>query len=151
MINNFRGDYAFLSNFHPAIVTYEFDVYPTTEHAYQAAKSLDLVIRKQIQEAKTPGDAKKLGQPVEKGGIVKLRKDWENVKVSIMKFILIQKFKQEKFKHKLIATGTHVLIEGNWWHDNFWGTCHCDKCIEIFGNNHLGRLLVSIREQLMRL
>ena len=41
MINEFQGDYRFLSNFHPAEVEMDGIKYPSVEHAYQAAKSLD--------------------------------------------------------------------------------------------------------------
>lgn len=148
MINSFRGEYACFSNFHPAEVIYDGDTYPTTEHAYQAAKSLDLLIRKQIREAKYPGDAKRLGQSIERGGIVKIRRDWEGVKIPIMKYLLIQKFREDKYRNKLLATADHVLVEGNWWCDNFWGNCSCDKCIEIPGENHLGKLLMEVRNEI---
>ncbi len=148
MINSFRGNYAFLSNFHYVEVTYEGDKYKTTEHAYQAAKTLDLLVRKEIQKAKTPGDAKRLGQSIEEGGIVKLRRDWDNVKFPIMKLILKQKFRKENYRNRLLATVDQVLVEGNWWCDNFWGNCSCDKCIEIPGQNHLGILLMKIRNEI---
>src|SRR6185369_8674281 len=40
-ILEFQGDNRFLSNFFPAEVIYEGITYPTAEHAYQAAKTLD--------------------------------------------------------------------------------------------------------------
>lgn len=46
MIDSFRGQYRFLSNFFPALCNYEGIVYPTVEHGYQAAKTLNLDIRK---------------------------------------------------------------------------------------------------------
>ena len=29
----------------------------------------------------------------------------------------------ESFRQQLIDTGDAMLIEGNWWHDNYWGNC----------------------------
>ena len=52
--------------------------YPTVEHAYQAAKTLDEDGRKAILEAPTPGKAKRMGRKV------RMRPDWEDVKLSVM-------------------------------------------------------------------
>ena len=41
VINEFQGKYRFLSNFYPCDIVYEGIQYPSTEHAYQAAKTLD--------------------------------------------------------------------------------------------------------------
>jgi len=39
MIDSFKGDFRFLSNFYPVNVDYEGIMYPTVEHAYVAAKN----------------------------------------------------------------------------------------------------------------
>lgn len=39
-INEFRGDYAFLSNFYPAPVSYMGQTYANNEAAFQAQKTL---------------------------------------------------------------------------------------------------------------
>ena len=54
--------YDFLSNFYPSTVSFEGMLYPTVEHAYQAAKTIDPKIREIIRKANGPGEAKKLGQ-----------------------------------------------------------------------------------------
>jgi predicted NAD-dependent protein-ADP-ribosyltransferase YbiA (DUF1768 family) len=46
----------------------------------------------------------------------------------------------------LLATHPQELVEGNYWHDNYWGNCLCPKCTHIEGQNHLGKLLMKIRE-----
>jgi len=48
----------------------------------------------------------------------------------------------------LLATLDAELIEGNAWHDNFWGDCFCEKCRDIEGLNVLGNILMRIREEL---
>jgi len=40
-IDRFRRGYRFLSNFHPCEVEMDGETYPSVEHAYQTAKSLD--------------------------------------------------------------------------------------------------------------
>lgn len=65
-----------------------------------------------------------------------------------MEEILKCKFSNENLEKKLLATGDTELIEGNYWHDNFWGQCYCSRCKYIIGHNHLGKLLVKIRNDL---
>src|SRR3954468_6821071 len=55
-IDSFQGEYRFLSNFWPAGVEFEGITYPTAEHAYQAAKTLDVALRKRIAAEPTPAD-----------------------------------------------------------------------------------------------
>ena len=76
MIDSFSGEYRFLSNFYQAEVEFEGMMYPSTEHAYQAAKTLDLKSRAMFQGG-TAGQAKRLGQ------VIILRDDWTNDNVKI--------------------------------------------------------------------
>lgn len=138
-IRSFKDEYKFLSNFYPCWVEYEGEEYPSTEHAYQAAKTTDTDMRVRIKNAKTAGDAKRLGQGVE------LRDDWESIKPVIMMELLLQKFSQPLLKKKLLATGDALLVEGNYWHDNYWGECVCGKC-RAGGLNMLGKVLMKVRE-----
>ena len=140
-IINFDEKYAFLSNFFYAPFVYEDNIYPTNEHFFQAMKTLNPEERRKIAEAKTPGVAKRLGRKVQ------LREDWEKVKIDIMRRGIELKFKAHiHLIEKLIETGNADLIEGNTWHDNFWGICLCPKC-QGRGQNHLGRLLMETRER----
>jgi ribA/ribD-fused uncharacterized protein len=112
-IRQFDGEYQFLSNFYPSKVSWLGVEYPTVEHAYQAAKSLDHDIREQFASISSPGKAKKLGRTIE------LREDWESIKISVMRNLLSQKFRDEDMFKKLKATAPKELIEGNWWGDVF--------------------------------
>ena len=42
-------------------------------------------------------------------------------------------------KERLLKTGKEELVEGNTWHDNYWGNCTCEKCKNIAGQNKLGK------------
>lgn len=132
-IDSFRGKYEFLSNFYPVEIFYDGYWYPTLEHAFQAAKTLDLKEREMVREQATPGKAKQAGHSVH------LRPDWEGVKVAIMKGLLQQKFFRHALGTRLLDTGGAELIEGNTWNDRFWGVCRGE------GENHLGRLLMQVR------
>lgn len=142
-IIKFRDENRFLSNFWPCQVLFEDIVYPSSEHAYQAIKSLDKHVRLEIASLRTAGDAKRRGYKIT------LRPDWEDVKIRKMYQICLAKFTQNShLKDKLLKTYTTELIEGNTWHDNFWGDCSCEKCKNIKGQNNLGKILMYIRDNL---
>lgn len=143
MIDFFDGEFAFLSNFYNASCIFEGKLYPTVEHAFQAAKSLDLAERDWIAAAGSPGLAKRLGRRIN------LRSDWEKIKFDVMEECLRSKFADPVLKQKLLATGDEELVEGNYWHDNTWGNCSCEKCKDIVGRNMLGNILMKLRTEFM--
>ena len=140
-IRNFDGDFNWLSNFSP----HEFydergALWSTVEHYYQAMKTWDIIEKDKIWSARTPGKAKRLGREVP------LRNDWEHKKIEVMCDGVTWKFFQNKDIQKLlISTEGYELIEGNTWHDNFWGDCTCDKCKNKTGQNWLGKILMEVR------
>lgn len=135
-IEKFDDKYRFLSNFWPAAVVMEGDTYPSVEHAYQAAKTLDPIARLQIRQAPTANAAKRLGKKVI------LRDQWDTLKLRVMTDLVAQKFKNLDLKNRLLATGDEDIIEGNWWGDTFWGVCKGT------GTNHLGKILMDLRKDL---
>jgi hypothetical protein len=144
MINSFKKQYEFLSNFYQALLIFERIMYPTVEHAFQASKSFDDKYRRMI--SLIPGN--KSGTTKMRGQNVKLRSDWEKVKIDIMKKLLYKKFMYPHLSNLLLQTGTEHLEEGNYHHDNFWGNCRCKKCKDIPGQNNLGKLLMDVRKEL---
>jgi ribA/ribD-fused uncharacterized protein len=86
IITAFTGFYRILSNFYPAPVTYGGIRFPTTEHAYQAAKTWDDELRRGIADLRNPATAKRIGR------IIPLREDWEAVKIDVMRDVLALKF-----------------------------------------------------------
>lgn len=133
MITSFEGKYSWLSNFDTTPILWGNRIWSSAEHAFQASKTLDYQEWKAIFEAKSPGEAKGLGRKAT------LREDWEDIKISVMRDILLAKFQEVELKHKLLQTGDQVLIEGNWWGDTFWGVCKGQ------GLNMLGKLLMEVR------
>lgn len=120
---------------------YEGIVYDTSEHAYQAAKTLDKNEREMVRSAQGPNAAKKAGKQVT------LRANWDSVKDGIMLDVLRLKFADNDLKKKLLDTGDKILVEGNHWHDNWFGVCYCDKCKGV-GKNRLGQLLMKVRDEI---
>jgi len=146
-ISSFKGEHAFLSNFHQCSIFYEGLMFPSTEHAFQAAKTLDQQLRMYIAAARTSGKAKQMGGP---NGIIppdKFREDWDEIKVDVMRELLVIKFSKAYLMQQLLATGTAMLVEGNDWHDTFWGVTNHNGV----GSNILGHLLMSIRQELQQL
>lgn len=143
VIDRFSGEFEFLSNFYMAPVMYEGEEYPSSEHAFQAAKSLDPMDRRKVKACGTPGQAKYTGRRV-----IKLRPDWEAVKNQAMEDIVRDKFtRHEDLRKKLLDTGDVQLIEGNTWNDRTWGMVrNADGVFE--GENRLGKILMKVREQL---
>lgn len=145
-ILEFKGANRFLSNFEGPAVYLDGVRYPHVEHAYQAAKSIDGEIRRRFTDpflpsakAKTMGSADRLD----------LRKDWtESVRLTIMDVLIRQKFLHKDYLDQLLETGDARLIEGNFWHDNFWGNCSCPKCFGAKKTNYLGRLLMKLRKEM---
>lgn len=154
-IKEFKGAYDWLSNFAPCKFVHLGIEYESTEAFYQAWKfsavdTLKVVIGDELVEvnareyiAKQPANiTKRLGKKA------KLCWNWDTVRVEVMKVALEEKFKIPKFRNLLLSTSNATLVEGNWWHDNFWGDCSCPKCKGIPGANTLGRLLMEIRSKL---
>lgn len=146
-ITSFRYKYAFLSNFSPAIIQAAGIVYPTVEHFYQAMKTEDVECHKIIAALSHPAEAKKFGKGKQKlyGRKVVLRPDWEQLRVPFMAAGLQAKFQYPNLRYYLLLTGNELLVEGNVWHDNFWGDCSCPDCWNKPGLNNLGRLLMATR------
>jgi ribA/ribD-fused uncharacterized protein len=145
MIAHFNGKWACFSNFYPSIVMYEGVRYYTVEHAYQAAKTLDRELRLGMSQLHNPATAKRLGR------LLPLREDWESAKVGVMRDLIALKFAPgSMFASQLLLSSPEDLVEGNTWHDRFWGRCTCIGC-DGEGENVLGQLLMDRREQLWTL
>lgn len=136
MIDSFTGEYRFLSNFHPCEVWFEGQKFPSVEHAYVAAKTLDLNVRSEVATISTPGQVKRFGRTL------KLRPDWDSIKLAVMFGLLRQKFNHDELAMQLVATDDQELVEGNTWGDIFWGEYLGS------GENWLGRMLMLIRSDL---
>ena len=137
VIDCFKGEYHWLSNFHSCPVHHEGLTFKNTEAAFQASKTLNMDEREKFVGI-NPLIAKRMGRRV------KLRTDWESVKIVVMRNVLRCKFSQNpELKAKLIATGDSKLEEGNNHGDRIWGTVNGK------GQNHLGKLLMEIRAELM--
>lgn len=147
MIGEFKGEFDWASNFYFMAPFYVKNrLFKSSEHYFAACKTLDPEWCERIINADTAAGAKKQGQKCP------LRPGWSIVRVPTMAHALRYKFTQNTdIQRKLIETGTQGMIEGNWWHDNFWGDCRCNNksgkhpgCLSP-GLNKLGLLLMNLR------
>lgn len=137
MVLEFRNENYFLSNMFECEILYKGFTFKCSEALFQACKACN--IEDFMKFVGLNGfEAKKLGR------CIKLRKDWNDIRVNIMYEVLKLKFSNPELKAKLLATGNEELIEGNYWNDKFWGVSLKDY----EGDNNLGKLLMRIRKEI---
>lgn len=137
-ILEFQGQYRWLSNFWPAVIMLDGYIYPSVEHAYQAAKTHPSQ-RAPFRHYRTPGEAKRMAKGKEPP-------DWVMRRVPIMRHLIEQKFVPgSNLAAMLLDTGDVKIVEGNAWGDQFWGVCRGKGC------NTLGVLIMDQRAYLQRL
>ena len=135
-IRGFFNEWRFLSNFYPCTIKYNGLLFPSVENAYMSAKCKFEEDRIKFVDIE-PSEAKKLGYKI------KLREDWEDVKLKIMNELVHHKFFfNSELGDKLLETGDKYLEELNFWGDTFWGVYQGK------GKNNLGKILMSVRNQL---
>jgi ribA/ribD-fused uncharacterized protein len=156
IINDFHdGVHDFLSNFYYTRLVVWGVEFPTSEHAFQWAKSplaaYNAATVAELGSRTTPGQAKR------RGNQVTLRPDWNDVQengmplaFNVMLEVCRAKFQDSLLADSLLATGDATIIEGNTWHDNTWGACSCSDCAHKAKNNWLGKILMHIREELKK-
>jgi ribA/ribD-fused uncharacterized protein len=138
--------YGCFSNFSPHGIEIQGTYWATVEHYYQAQKFVGSVeatkIIPLIQAAPSPETAAALGRCPTR----QLRPNWDLVKTQVMRQAVFKKFiTHREIREVLLTTGDEVLVE-NSPTDYFWG-CGDDKT----GQNHLGRILMLVREEIRHL
>jgi len=124
-----------LSNFAPSTITVNGITGAIVEHVFQAFKSTDTAVQKEIASSTTPGRAKRAGRQCN------LRPDWEEVKYSVMLDCLKEKFKLPEYQKVLLETGDDYIEEDTaLWNDTEWGVGKNGD-----GKNMLGKALMEVR------
>lgn len=134
-------DYGEFSNFAAFPIRLAAKTWPTTEHYFQAQKfaGTDDAHAEAIRTTKSPMIAARMGRDRKK----KLRRDWESVKMAVMREAVRAKFDQhEPLRKLLLDTGDAKLVEHT-ENDNYWGDGGDGS-----GRNMLGQLLMEVRAEL---
>jgi ribA/ribD-fused uncharacterized protein len=131
--------YGELSNFAPYPITLRSKRWPTSEHFFQAQKFESPRDQEEIRAARTPMLAAQMGRDRKRT----LRRDWERVKIGIMREAVEAKFRQhDELRALLLATGDAKLVEHT-DNDSFWGDGGDGR-----GRNQLGQVLMDVRAAL---
>jgi ribA/ribD-fused uncharacterized protein len=139
----YEQDFYVLSNFSSFRLKWRGLDFDTSEAAYHYEKFVDATpeIAEQIRYAPSAHEAFKIAERCK----TDRRRDWDNVKVDVMRAILRAKAQQHAYvRRKLLQTGDRLLVE-NSWRDPYWGWGPDRN-----GRNMLGRLWMEIREELRK-
>lgn len=136
-----NDEYGVFSNFAPYPITLRGKRWPTSEHFFQAQKFTNARDREEVRAANTPMLAARMGRDRKR----KLRRDWERIKIGVMREAVEAKFRQHvDLGDLLLATGEAKLVEHT-ENDDFWGDGGDGS-----GRNELGRILMAVRDALRR-
>lgn len=137
----YENEFYCLSNFSSFAVEENNVIYMTAEHLYHCKKFDDQEIIEKILNSRSAHDAQKIAIQNKD----KVRKDWNDIRVKIMKDILLLKLHQHPYVNKkLLETKDREIIE-NSWRDDFWGWGENKD-----GQNNLGKLWMEIRDKLIQ-
>lgn len=138
-IGSFRDDMWFLSNYSPSKFKINNVEFLNVEQFFAYSKCINEEDQQLILSLSRPSDIKKAGRRI------KLRPDWEKIKLDIMYVGVYNKFAQnDNLKKKLLDTGDMLLEERNNWNDTYWGVDYYTGK----GQNHLGKILMRVRTEL---
>lgn len=135
-IQGFTGQWAFLSNLYPSPVEWNNFLFPCVENAFQAAKTDDSEQWRHLAQL-PPDEAAVFGRSLI------LRPGWDAQRLAVMTALLELKFEIPALRRHLLATAPRELVNQNWWGDRYWGR------VKDQGENHLGRLLMQLRDRLL--
>lgn len=168
-ILKFRQEFGYLSNFNVLKnkIHYLGYDYISVEAGYMAQKCDDVAWKQYCSTISPIGNAqsemKKAAYKVE------LAKDFSDKRLKIMLDLLRLKFRNNsELANKLVSTYPRMIMEGNVWNDKYWGAMvpkqlslsdnvELEKIYKEFpqyfyvGQNYLGRLLMKVRDELMKM
>ena len=137
--------YGAFSNLYRREITFENEVFATSEHAYQAGKARKKVVRDWILSAPTSGLVAMAAHGLYTWDI---NSDWSKVKFDRMRQVLRAKFSQhEDLRELILSTGQARLVEMATVDspvNRVWGE------VDGKGQNMLGVILMEIREELRK-
>ncbi|CAK0784832.1 hypothetical protein CVIRNUC_008037 [Coccomyxa viridis] len=133
-------------------------LWPSVEHFYQSqkfegvesAEALEVV--EHIRSAASPEETARIGRQNERLRPQLMRPEWPTAKLAVMHAALKAKFTQHEGPRALLLSTASLGLSGRALdlveaspHDFFWG-----RGVDGSGFNHLGILLMSVREELLQ-
>jgi len=154
MITNFKGKFDFLDPAYYCLAGYDGVIYNSAEAAFLASQYDAPCFRSMFRNTALPiWRARELARRLQK------RRDWTpELSLDLMRQITLDKFSRTPRLHAaLLDTGDEQIVAENNWHEQFWGCCICNTrpgkygrrfSCSAPGRNHLGEILMSVRDQL---
>ncbi|MGW1280223.1 NADAR family protein [Streptomyces tsukubensis] len=131
--------YGCFSNFSAHGLELDGQLWPTSEHYFQAQKFIGTRHAELVRRARTPLRAAELGRDPSRP----LRRDWERVKDEVMRRAVGAKFRAHAdIRGILLSTGDQEIVEDTGT-DHYWGRGRTGT-----GKNMLGRILMRTRSRL---
>ncbi len=132
-------EYGCFSNFAAFPIIIDGQLWPTSEHYFQAQKFESSENQEEIRLAESPMQAAKMGRDRHR----QLRQDWDAIKIAVMTKAVRAKFSQHsELRKTLLSTGSATLVEHT-TNDSFWADGGDGS-----GKNMLGIVLMNIRDEL---
>jgi predicted NAD-dependent protein-ADP-ribosyltransferase YbiA (DUF1768 family) len=154
VITQFKEKYDFLDPAYYCLAEYDGVIYNSAEAAFLASQYDSPYFRSMFRDSALPiWRARELAKRLQK------RRDWTpELSLELMRQITLDKFSRSlNLRSLLLATRHERIVAENNWHEQFWGRCICntrpgkygqkDACL-MPGSNHLGKILMSVRDQL---
>jgi ribA/ribD-fused uncharacterized protein len=138
-IRFYTPEFYVFNNFSAHAIEFRGRLYPTCEHAYQAAKCADPEGQEAIRNAHSPLEAKRLSNETYRAA-----RDpyWGNKKIAVVEEILRAKLAQHpEAQEALRKSGDEEIVEDSPT-DYFWGAGADGS-----GQNMLGKLWMKIRDE----
>lgn len=136
----YEREFFVFSNFSSFQVQWKGKLWPTSEHAYQAARYMG--VRDDLSEKIRGMHSAQEAYEYMRNNRSKERPDWFDEKRAIMKDIVRNKLSQHKYIQKLLETGDATIVEDSPV-DPYWGWGPDRQ-----GRNELGTIWMELREEL---
>lgn len=134
----YEHEFYVFSNFSSFMIEWKGHVYMTSEHVYHCERFDDETMKEEIRRTRSAHEAFTYAQKNKHLS----RKEWDDVKLAVMKSILLAKVEQHPYvKKKLLESVERALVEDS-WRDDFWGWGPNKD-----GQNHLGKLWMEVRNE----
>lgn len=141
VVGFYEREFFVFSNFSSFQVEWRGELWPTSEHAYQAAHFFDTApeLAQAIRETRSAHEAYKLA----KANADRAPVDWHDTKEATMLDICRRKLAQHPYiRQKLLETNDVLMVEDS-PKDSFWGWGPDKK-----GYNALGKAWMRLRDEL---
>lgn len=138
----FLDEWYVFDNFAPFQTEWRGTLYPTTEHAYQAAHFIDInpALAEQVRNCRSPREASDLANDNKEYD----DPAWKEKRLALMEEIVRAKLEQHSYVKEILNKSANRLIVEMNDEDEFWGWGKNHG-----GQNHLGKIWMKLRTEII--